>query len=374
MSLPEETAPPLGPGPQTLRLGQDGTVRHLWPIVLVNALLNIITLTIYRFWARTHVRRFLWSGTTLLDDRFEYTGTGRELFLGFLIVLGVVILPFIAVNAAAQYFWAEDDPIRYGGFIIVVYVLVLFLVGMALYRARRFRLSRTAWRGIRPALAGRSWVYGLLYLAIYLANGATMGWSYPWGRIRLMEQILNETYFGDRPFRFEGRAGPLYRRFAVLWCGGAALFFVVIVLAVVIGIALSAGTHTGKTDKELVAQAVAGGVGAAMLIGFLPLGALFAWYKAKELSYIAECTRFEGLSFRFDVTTWSLIRLVVGNYLILVLTLSFGYPFAQLRKFRYLCQRLEAVGEVDFESIRQSAHARPSIGEGLADAFDLGGV
>jgi uncharacterized membrane protein YjgN (DUF898 family) len=112
----------------------------------------------------------------------------------------------------------------------------------------------------------------------------------------------------------------------------------------------------------------------AILLGLVLIASLYAWYKAKELAYFAECTSFEGLSFRFDATTRSLLRLVLGNYLIIILTLSFGYPYAQLRNFRYLCQRLEATGEVDFASIRQSAAARPSVGEGLADAFDVGTI
>ena len=101
---------------------------------------------------------------------------------------------------------------------------------------------------------------------------------------------------------------------------------------------------------------------------------IFAWYKARELSYFAECTRFEGLNFRFNASAGSLIWLILGNFLINIVTLSLGYPLAQLRNFRYLCSRLQAVGEVDFEAIRQSTETRPGIGEGLADAFDLGAV
>jgi uncharacterized membrane protein YjgN (DUF898 family) len=106
----------------------------------------------------------------------------------------------------------------------------------------------------------------------------------------------------------------------------------------------------------------------------LPVSSLYAFYKVRELALIANCTNFEGLAFRFDVTTGSLIRLVLGNYLIIVSTLTLGYPFVQLRNFRYLCARLQAVGNVDFEAIRQSSEERPSVGEGLADAFDVGAV
>jgi uncharacterized membrane protein YjgN (DUF898 family) len=283
-------------------------------------------------------------------------------------------VPLVGFNILAEFLWATDDPLRYGGFTIISYLLIFFLIGVAIYRARRYRLSRTVWRGIRPALVGRSSVYGLLYLAIYLLNGATMGWSYPWGRIRLTEQMMRETYFGDRPFRFEARSGSLYGRFAVFWFGSIGA---VILASLVVGVI--GATAELQLDEKLADEPLAVAWTAALIVSFLlvfgvPVATLYAFYKARELALIAESTAFEGLAFRFDVTTGSLMWLVLGNYLITILTLTLGYPFVQLRNFRYLCQRLQAVGTVDFEAIRQSTAERPSVGEGLADAFDVGAV
>lgn len=56
-------------------------------LALKNAALTIITLTMYRFWARTSMRRRLWSRTWVLGDPLEYTGNAAELFRGFLISL-----------------------------------------------------------------------------------------------------------------------------------------------------------------------------------------------------------------------------------------------------------------------------------------------
>src|SRR5215468_5019817 len=72
-----------------------GSWREYLPIAVTNALLTICTLGIYRFWAAARQRRYLWSRTELIDDTLEWTGTGKEMFLGFLIVMLVLAPCFI---------------------------------------------------------------------------------------------------------------------------------------------------------------------------------------------------------------------------------------------------------------------------------------
>tara|TARA_B100000315_G_scaffold177051_1_gene165594 strand:+ start:788 stop:925 length:138 start_codon:yes stop_codon:yes gene_type:complete len=43
-----------------------------------------------------------------------------------------------------------------------------------------------------------------------------------------------------------------------------------------------------------------------------------------------------------------------------------------MRKFRYFCEHMKVNGEADFDAIRQSTEERSALGEGLADAFDMG--
>ena len=52
---------------------------------IVNFILRILTLGIYHFWGKTEVRRRIWSAVRLNGEPLEYTGTGKELFIGFLV-------------------------------------------------------------------------------------------------------------------------------------------------------------------------------------------------------------------------------------------------------------------------------------------------
>ncbi len=65
---------------------------------------------------------------------------------------------------------------------------------------------------------------------------------------------------------------------------------------------------------------------------------------------------------------------MISNFLSTVFTLSIAYPVVLVRSIRFICENLEIVGEQDFAAIAQSAAAVPGRGEGLAEAFDVGGI
>lgn len=63
--------------------------------------------------------------------------------------------------------------------------------------------------------------------------------------------------------------------------------------------------------------------------------------------------------------------LKLGNLLILVLTLGFGWPWVAIRNARFMCRHLVLTGSVDFAAIEQAARAATPTGEGIADLFDV---
>ncbi len=69
-----------------------------------------------------------------------------------------------------------------------------------------------------------------------------------------------------------------------------------------------------------------------------------------------------------------LFRHVALNAVLFIVTLSLGNAFIQRRNARFIAANLRLIGEPDFEAIAQSWAALPGVGEGLAEAFDLGTV
>ena len=200
--------------------------RFLW-IGFYSTLLLIPTLTLFRFWSRTIVRRRLWGDTTIGGEPLEYTGTGMELFLGFLIAIFTVVLPVTGIILAAQSFL---PPIGFVAVVSVVYLLMFVLVGAAIFLARRYQLSRTTWRGVRFELRGSAWGYGLITLGYLLLTVLTFGWFGPAMQLRLERRLWDNSYFGDMAFSYDNssaaRTEPVYLSYILAFVGVLVCFIV----------------------------------------------------------------------------------------------------------------------------------------------------
>lgn len=78
----ENIVPSTAPAAEAIRI--DYVPRNgLLKLSIVNFLLGVVTLSVYRFWAKTNVRRHIWSCVHINGEPLEYTGRGMELFKGF---------------------------------------------------------------------------------------------------------------------------------------------------------------------------------------------------------------------------------------------------------------------------------------------------
>jgi len=272
---------------------------------------------------------------------------------------------------------------------IVFFLIIFGLWGMAVYRARRYQLSRTLWRGIRGALVGSSWSYTGLHAGASLLAPMTLGWSTPAMNLNLQERMIGDMRFGSMPFRFSGTAGPLYGRYAVAWFLAIAVFLAVVIAGGVL-VYIAYGTEIisflatfdpagdksteSSTDREAqLAILIFGGIG-LFLLAWLAQSLVWPIYIAREMAVFASYTTLDRARFRLDATAGSLLLLNLGNVLLWIFTIGIATPFIQQRTIKYMCDRLSVIGEVDIATILQSPAPIPRSGEGLADAFDVGGI
>ncbi len=321
---------------------------RLFGLGLINGLLKILTLGIYSFWGKTEVRRRIWSFTRLNGEPLEYTGTGKELFLGFLIIFGAVLLPVLLAGFAVVYAFPGNKT-AIASYQAAVYIAFFMLVGNAIYRAQRFRMSRTRWRGIRGSLEGSPAAYAWAYFWTLVApfglvaalsglvswvTGPSVGglivvigfiaalWIFPWRANKLQGMMTNNMRFGDRPFSYSGTSGPLYKRYFFAWAGSAILY----IGASAAGIAYA--YNAGLVELMQVGLPPSGPqilvFFAIGLLTIVAIGLITAWYRANQMNHFAQHTHLEGATFKLQASGKSLMWLLFSNWMLAVLGLIGG--------------------------------------------------
>ncbi len=387
--------------------------RGLISLSFTTLFLRILTLGVYHFWAKTEVRKRIWSAIRLNGEPLSYTGKGKELFLGFLIAFLVVILPvFLLIFGLTL----TLDP-RHSALNLVMALLYIgfaYLMGIAIYRAQRYRLARTRWRGIRTALDGSPAAYAWTYFWTLILIPFTLGWIIPWRTAKLQSIITNHTKFGDRPLRFTATSGRLYGPFALLWVGAIIIYATLFsFLAEWFSDAIQASQRYGDPfmpgleDIMIVLTSI-------VLAGFV-FALVSSWYQARTINHFASHTHFESAAFNGNLNALGLVWLSFSNFLILlvgaailaglafalislfvemdslrlpegraaaqvlgglaplVLLMGFSlfYPIVQARTAGYIIKHLETSGTAPIAEIVQSTGADLKYGEGLAEAFDI---
>ena len=87
----------------------------------------------------------------------------------------------------------------------------------AIYRARRYRLTRTVWRGVRFWMTGSGWSYAWRAGLWMLLAVLTLGLALPWARASLERYKMRHTSYGNLQGRFEGTGGALFKKVWWLW-------------------------------------------------------------------------------------------------------------------------------------------------------------
>jgi len=202
--------PPLPDEPkQVLFTGKRDDFRKL---VTRGAALEVITAGFYRFWLATDMRRHVWSHTELDGDSFEYTGRARELFIGFLIAMAILVPLYLIYFIIGIY--AEQAQ----AFASFPLFLFFYMFGQfAIYRARRYRLTRTIWRGVRFWMDGSGWSYAWRATLWGALVALTLGLAWPWREAALERYKMRHTYYGDLQGSFVGTGWEFFKRGWGLW-------------------------------------------------------------------------------------------------------------------------------------------------------------
>lgn len=347
----------------------EGNWREYAPIAFTNLLLTIVTLGIYRFWATARTRRYLWSRSRFVDEHLEWTGTGKELLIGFLLVMVLFAVPFFLVTQVAQAMALRGEMAVAGVLAFLSWLAIFYLGGIAQYRALRYRLARTRWRGIRGGSDDQGFGYGVSYMIKTLAGTLALGLMIPWSMTSLWNERWNRLSFG--PYSFEANAewGGVFKRFLLFYLAPVLLFFGGVAFAFISGgIGYGLGGESGAFGGVIVA------VIGLVLFFYLGLGLIAVAFYAKYYREVIGATRWNDVEFSFEASTGDWVRLLLGDVALVVLTLGIGAIFLSYRHWKFFMENMEARGEILLDTLTQSTTRMGSHGEGLLDAFDIGAI
>ncbi len=184
------------------------------------------------------------------------------------------------------------------------------VVQILTYRARRYRLTRTRYRGVQFHQSGSGTAYLLRTLWWLVLTLVSLGIAFPFFRRALERYKIENTWFGSAQGSFESEARPLLGAWMAFWVVG-------LVVVVLFG-------GTAMVERS-------GGVGAmfgallGLFLAFAVLPVLWLRYRVHEFRTFTAGTRFGVITFTSNLTTGSVIWVWIRYYLALFgLLLAFG--------------------------------------------------
>ena len=402
-----------------------GKARPYWRLLWRGAALLMVTLGIYRFWLVTDIRRFLWANTEIAGDGLEYVGTARELLLGFLFAIALLVPVY------AGFFLAALDLGAVGQMSGVAAFAALAVLGQfAVFRARRYRLTRTVFRGIRFHQTGSGLRYALMATAWWIVVGLTAGLAYPFAQASLERYKMRHTHYGDLRGGFDAAGWRLFFRGLPLWLLVVApmLFGLLVAVASVEWEALAAVAARGGPDAMARVEAASPGFAGAIVVAIgaaswavAAAALLYPAFQAMMLRWWTEGLRFGGLTVASRLRTaqvygaylrflwYSLLLafvlgvlgfaalaaiglmaesfgtsqaaelvttgLLVVGYVTAALAYSAVYQATvKLRLWHLGAESAVLSGVAVLDGVKATGTASSAFGEGLADALNVGGV
>lgn len=322
-----------------------------------NVLLFFLTLSFYRFWGRTRIRQYVWNHISIFGDRLEYTGTGKELCIGFLITLPIYGMMVLVSETF-------ESQLMLLAFLIVGY--------FAVFSGYRYRITRTNWRAIRSHFPlSMSDKYSILCLKRAAINGLTLGLTLPRSDLLKWQFLVENFSVGNVRARFnnvspEGLGTP---NVVSALLGGIAMS---IVSTFYIGINDAMIQEHALSHPEEKRNLVIGVAAIGFAIGFPFYYLIRQWYTGALVR-----RKFNGIQIGSVTTVCRFtVRRYMGfkamNLLILIGTLGLGSAFILHRKAKFFCRYIAFDGAPDDTMIQQmQSNEKNTFAEGFMDAFGI---
>ncbi|UTW00461.1 DUF898 domain-containing protein [Marinomonas rhizomae] len=374
----------------------NGSGSEYFKIWIVNILLTIITLGLYRPWAKVRTLRYFYGNTELDNANFEYHATGKQLFFSFIIAIALFILYTIISQANAILG-------------IILPVVLLAALPWIILRSIKFNLSMSSYRNVRFGFNGKlsgsyiallAYPIGMLLVIIGAVSlaGSISFWlaailtvaAYP-TYLAITSKVINNYILNGINFG-QGKVNSKleFKPFLIIFFKAAGIFLLLALAAAIIFSGIAYISISSNQVNSLIQNISELGQGArpssfivySLVIFYLMLLSIsmyaLAYVKAHQRVYLLNETILDNsITFESTLTTNKYFGVMSTNLLLLICTLGLAYPWAAIRLYRYSIESVSVQANQGFDQfISTQSDNKGPLGEELGDAFnaDIGGL
>lgn len=299
----------------------DGTA--FFGILLVNWILTILTLGFYYPWARAKQLQYTYSHTTLNNDSFSFSGTGAEIFKGFIKLVGIYLLVMVAFFLFVRY---AEAPILGA---VLLYLVIFAFIPVIIHGSFRYRMSRTSYRGIRFGYRGDRKELTVQFFRDLLFTVLTLGIYSSWLSMNLRAYTHRHIRFGDVEFSNEA--------------SGSEYFLLNL---------------------------------KGYLLTLVTLGIYSFWWQKDIFNYYIDNMKLQKgdqkVIFLSTATGVDFLKLLVSNFFLLVFTLGIGAAWVEMRTLRFMFSHIKMMGNINLNAVSQTeAEYNDAFGDDAVDLFNI---
>lgn len=323
------TEPVAEPEPQVIRYRVlfTGESAELWQLWWRDLLFALVTFGLYLPWARARINSFLLAHTVLNGSNFHCRADTFARWPGYWLLGGCFVAYLLSCTVGA--FYAS-----------LLLVMLALILPFALYRYHHHLVNSLRYGDARFSFHGTMAESYLVYLWIPLLTIISLGLLLPYWAYRHKLYLWGNISLAGRRNEWVGKVSYFYN----IFLRGLWLTLAIILPLAVLFVAL------GFAQEDLFGSGPAGPAMAESLLAFivfcylgLGLAGIVGWQYifARLENYCRQNCQLGQINFLSSLRPVELMWLCFSNLLAVTCSLGALYPWARIRRTRYLLAHLQ---------------------------------
>ncbi|SDP82431.1 Uncharacterized membrane protein YjgN, DUF898 family [Rhodoferax sp. OV413] len=375
---------PAQPIQHKLHIAFTGSGSEYFRIWIVNLLLTLVTIGLYYPWAKVRRLRYFYGNTLVEGAALDFHGNPKKMLRGTLLVALL-----FGMYSVAGYFSNTTS--------LAALVLLVAVMPALLRASLQFRLAHTSWRGLRfhfngnvvdayqamlPMYLPSVLIVGLITVTPGLEEGKEPSWFWwaflsiaaltalisPWSFAKFKQYQHNHYRFAHLQTRLTTTPGSFYKLSLKII---GMVFLVLIFALVLILVGAFIVSFKPKVDLRAVTRA---------WLDFLPIVAALSamvfvqpYAIARTQNLVWNHTGNQDLQFQSDLRFKPMFWLTLKNWLLVLLTLGFYWPFAAVAIARIRLEAASIVTHIDPDTLlgQPAGSGSAAVGDAAGDILGI---